>query len=257
MNQLINLMTNLLESLTIEEIHRFHDEGYLGPIAGFTPDEMVALRERVDHEVLASPGPNPALISHCRHIDNRTVYDICTHPALVSAVASLYGPDIVIWSSNFWIKQPLVGKEVPWHQDIHYWPLDPPINITAWVAIDEVTVENSCVRIIPGSHKHALPHRMVDGQMLGEEADPASFDESQAVNMELKPGEFFLFSERLLHHSYPNTSNRRRMGLSVRMTLPFVKVYHDQSPPLFAGHSNVMLCGEDRFGLNRLASAPN
>ena len=84
------------------------------------------------------------------------MYDLCADPAITDRVVSLLGPDIVLWSSNFWTKQP-GGKEVPWHQDINYWPLDPPLNVTAWLAIDEATVENSCVRIIPGSHKKMLP----------------------------------------------------------------------------------------------------
>jgi hypothetical protein len=251
-------MSTLTSSaLSKKQIHQFHDEGYLGPLTGFTSGEMAALRARIEREVLTTTGPNPALVTHSRHLDHRVVYDMCSHPALVEAVVSIYGPDIVLWSSNFWIKEPRTGKEVPWHQDINYWPLDPPINITAWIALDEVTTENSCVRIIPGSHKNALPHLPTAGKFLGEEVDPNFIDESRAVDMELRPGEFFLFSERLLHHSFPNTSDKRRMGLSVRMTLPCVKVYHEQSPPLFSGHANVMLCGEDRFGLNRLTAPPD
>ena len=131
-----------------------------------------------------------------------------------------------------------------------------PLNITAWLAIDDVTVENSCVRVIPGSHKKALPNVPVEGKWFTDAVDMALVDESKAVDMVLKPGEFFLFSERLLHQSNVNRSDKRRMGLAFRMTAPFVKVYHDQSPPLFPGHKNVVICGEDRINVNQNISAP-
>jgi ectoine hydroxylase-related dioxygenase (phytanoyl-CoA dioxygenase family) len=150
------------------------------------------------------------------------IYDLCAGPAITDRVTSLLGPDIVLWSSNFWIKHP-GGKEIPWHQDINYWPHDPPLNVTAWLAIDEATVGNSCVRIIPGSPKKALPHiSLVEGKWFDEGADMSYVDESKVMDMELKPGEFFIFSERLLHQSNTNRSNKRRMGLSIRMTTPFV-----------------------------------
>jgi ectoine hydroxylase-related dioxygenase (phytanoyl-CoA dioxygenase family) len=242
--------------LEVEEIDKFHEQGYLGPYTLRTPERMAAIRDHIEMVVLMKDGPNKASREHARHLDSRVMYDLCADTAITHRVASLLGPDIVLWSSNFWTKKP-GGKEVPWHQDINYWPLDPPLNVTAWLAIDEVTVENSCVRIIPGSHKKMLPHiRIEEGKWFDEGVDMSCVDESKAVDMELKPGEFFIFSERLLHQSNPNRSAKRRMGLSIRMTTPFVKVYHDQSPPLFPGHKNIMILGEDRIGVNQLAAVP-
>jgi ectoine hydroxylase-related dioxygenase (phytanoyl-CoA dioxygenase family) len=242
--------------LGLEEIDKFHDQGYLGPYTLCTAEKMAVVRNHIESVVLMKEGPNKASREHARHLDSRLMYDLCANPAITNRVASLLGPDIVLWSSNFWIKHP-GGKEVPWHQDINYWPLDPPLNVTAWLAIDEVTVENSCVRIIPSSHKKMLPHiRVEEGKWFDEAVDMAYVDESKAIDMELKPGEFFIFSERLLHQSNLNQSGKRRMGLSIRMTTPFVKVYHDQSPPLFPGHKNVMILGEDRIGVNQMAPVP-
>ena len=242
--------------LSPEEIDLFHEQGYLGPYALCTPAEMGDVRTHIERNVLPKTGPSPGTPERARHLDDRKVFELCSHPAVTERVISLLGPDIVLWSSNFWIKHP-GGKEIPWHQDIHYWPLDPPLNVTAWLAIDHATVENSCVRVIPGSHKKAVPHVAAgEGKWFDESADPSFVDDTKAVAMELKPGEFFIFSERLLHQSNVNVSNLRRMGLSIRMTTPFVKVYHDQDPPLFAGHRNVMIRGEDRIGINRLGQPP-
>jgi ectoine hydroxylase-related dioxygenase (phytanoyl-CoA dioxygenase family) len=244
-----------LPTLTREEIASFHDNGFLGPYALSTPDEMAILRAEIERDVLTTDGPSPRTRVQARHMDKRVVYDLCTHPAIVERMAALYGNDLVLWASYFFNKES-GGKEIPWHQDFNYWPIEPLVNISAWIAIDPVTTENSCVRIIPGSHKKIVPHiPSRDGMAFGEEADPAQVDESKAIDMELAPGEFFLFNERLLHQSNANRSNKRRMGLSVRVTVPFVKVYHDTGP-LFVGHKNMVIRGTDGMGFNRLADPP-
>ena len=157
-------------------------------------------------------------------------------------------------SPNFFNKEP-GGSEIPWHQDQNYWPLRTRLlNLSAWLALDPATVENSCVQLIPGSHKSVLPHIMAkEGMAFQEMADPASYDASKAINMELKPGEFFLFTEKLLHHSEPNRSDKRRLGLAVRITLPWVRV---DSPKVCLNHHNILLRGEDRFGFNKMGPAP-
>ena len=60
------------------------------------------------------------------------------HPAIIDRIAGLLGPDIVVWTTNFWLKEP-GGAEIPWHQDINFWPIEPPVNVSAWIAIDEVS----------------------------------------------------------------------------------------------------------------------
>jgi hypothetical protein len=242
-------------ALSREEVARFHDDGCLGPFALCSPEEMADLRARIETEVLPTVGPNPKTPLQCRHLDRRVVYDIVTRPQIVDRMASLMGDDLVLWATYFFNKEP-GGKEIPWHQDFNYWPIEPLLNLSAWIAIDPVTTENSCVNVIPGSHKRLVSHiPSRDGMAFGEEADPAHVDTSRAVAMELKPGEFFLFNERLLHQSERNRSDRRRLGLTARVTAPFVKVYHD-GPPLFPGHCNMVIRGEDRMGFNRLAAPP-
>ena len=84
--------------------------------------------------------------------------------------------------------------------------------------------------------------------------DPKAYDAERAVNMELKPGEFFLFSERLLHTSGVNTSGKRRLGLSVRVTVPFVHIFQDTH--LHPGHTAILAHGKDVMGFNRYAGRP-
>jgi len=241
-------------ALAKDEITHFHTQGYLGPYTAVTEDEMAEIRARIEQVVLTD-GPNKKNKSQCRHLDCRVVFDLCSHPAVVDRMRSLYGNDLVLWASYFFTKEP-GGLEIPWHQDFNYWPLEPVVNISSWMAIDNVTKENSCVRIIPGSHKKAVPHvKSKEGMAFGEMTDMNYVDTSKAIDMELRPGQFFLFNEKLLHQSNKNVSNQRRMGMSTRVTLPFVKIEHD-IPPLFPGHACILLSGEDKMHFNRMAEPP-
>ena len=241
--------------LSTHEVAQFHEQGYLGPYTLCSLDEMAVTRSRIETEVLTSDGPNPKTRLQCRHLDQRFLYDLCALPAIVDRAESLFGPDLVLWATYFFNKEP-GGSEIPWHQDFNYWPLEPVVNLSAWLAIDPVTIENSCVNIIPGSHKKIIKHLPSrEGMAFGEEADPAQVDASKAIPMELAPGEFFLFNERTLHQSNKNMSQKRRMGMTMRITVPFVKMTHDNSP-LFPGHANIQLRGTDHLGFNRLTLPP-
>ena len=162
----------------------------------------------------------------------------------------------MLWASHFFNKES-GGKEIPWHQDAHFWPIEPPVNVSIWMAIDEVTTENSCVQVIPGSHRRVVPHVKSRPDMaFGDEADPSEVDASRAIDMELAPGEFFIFNERMLHHSHRNDSDRRRLGLSARYIPPFVSLLEQDEPPLYPGHRCLLVSGQDRFGLNRMGEPP-
>lgn len=243
-------------ALSREEVDFFVENGYLGPLEAVTEAEMAVIRERIDREVLATEGPNPRSDKGSRHMDQCVIYDLATHPAIIERATSLYGPDLVVWATNLWLKDP-GGSEIPWHQDINFWPIEPPINLSAWIAIDTVTVENSCVQIIPGSHRRPLPHVQAGSDMAFQKmADPTYVDTSRAINMELRPGQFFFFTERLLHRSSKNTSNLRRLGMSIRITLPITHIDQDNSP-LHPGHTAVLAHGEDHMQFNRYAGRPD
>jgi len=241
-------------SLSRAEVDFFVENGYLGPYAAISPAEMKPFRAAIEAQVLKTDGPNPLRPMQSRHMDSPEVYDLAAHPAVIERIACLLGPDIVVWTTNFWLKEP-GGAEIPWHQDINFWPIEPPVNVSAWIAIDEVTVDNACVRIIPGSHRQFMQHSQAPAEMaIHEMVDANAYDEREAVNMELKPGEFFLFSERLLHASGVNNSNSRRLGLSVRVTVPFVHIFQDDH--LHPGHTAILAHGKDVMGFNRYGGRP-
>lgn len=243
--------------LSREEVTDFHRTGFVGPFDAMTPDEMAVVRSRVETEVLTTDGANEKNRLQSRHLDQRLVYDTITTPPVLDRIRSLIGDDVVVWASYFFNKEP-GGKEIPWHQDANYWPIEPPLNISIWMAVDRVTSQNSCVQLVPGSHRNVVRHiPSRDGMAFGMEADPAEIDTSTAIDMELEPGQFFIFNERMLHHSNANRSDQRRMGLSARYTVPFVNLLDQDAAPLFPGHACIVVSGEDRFQLNRTVQPPS
>ena len=141
-----------------------------------------------------------------RHLDRRVVYDLVTLPPIVRRVQGILEPHLLLWACTMWLKDP-GGREVPWHQDRNYWPVEPIVNVTAWIAVDPVTPSNGCLEVIPGSHRTVVPHVAAPpGKWFSEQADPRHVDPAGARRVLLEPGQFVLFNDRLLHRSAVNRS---------------------------------------------------
>lgn len=242
-------------TLSPEEIDRYHHRGFLGPYTVLSAAEAAALWERIEAKVLPADGPLPGHNAYARHQDSALVYDLASHPGVVGRLTSLLGPDLLLWISSFWIKRP-GDPEVPWHQDVNYWPMEPPLTLTAWTAMTSATAENGRLELLPGSHLKLVPHVPAgEGQLFEERADPERFDPSEAESFDLEPGQVLLFSDRVLHRSGVNRTEAPRVGLGARFTVPFVKLFRDRLP-LFPGHRAYLVSGEDRFGFNLLGQPP-
>jgi hypothetical protein len=250
------LMKDSAFSLTREEVDRFHLDGFLGPYPVRSREEMPALCDTLFSEIFPTDGPNPRDRTHSRHLDTRELFELVSAPAIVGRIASLLGPDLMVWTTGFFIKQPFGGSETPWHQDINYWPLEPQVNVTVWIAIEDIAADSSPLHVIPGSHRKMLPHVPVAGKAFEEEADPALVDTSRATPLLIRAGEFVMFSERLLHHAPKNLSARRRTALAARYTTPMVRLFPDEPPINFPGYHAILVSGADRFGRNPLGAPP-
>ena len=234
-------------ALSAEEMDQFRTQGFLGPFALCSPEEMGARRPAIE-AVLESEPPDHRQKVHNRHLDHRLIWDLATDSEIIGRMQCLYGDDLLMWRTNFFVKEP-GAKEIPWHQDHNYWPLEPPIIASAWIAIDESTVENSCLQVIPGSHRRTLPHvRATEDMGFAEMGDLDYLDLSQAVDLEMRPGEFILFNERTVHHSESNRSQKRRIGLAVRVVVPIVSVLKYDAPE----HALVQISGRDPMGFNKV-----
>jgi non-heme Fe2+,alpha-ketoglutarate-dependent halogenase len=205
---------------TPEQIASFNRDGYLAGIRIFDEKEIAGIRHYFD-ELLArtiAAGGDSYSISTA-HLRYGRVYDILTEPRIVNRIRDLLGDDVIAWGSHFFCKMPGDGKRVSWHQDSSYWPLTPSMAVTAWLAIDDATVENACMRYIPGSHH--LGHLTYslsendEGNVLNQTV-PGAENFGKPVDVQLKAGEISIHSDLLLHGSEANQSNKRRCGLTLR-----------------------------------------
>lgn len=241
--------------LTSAEIDQFFEHGFLGPFRAFSESEMAGVREVIETHVIPTPTLYCSYPTHVRHLDSETVFNLCNCPAIVDMMETLYGPDLLLWSSSLFAKPPArpdAKEEYPWHRDMYNWSLQPMVNISAWLAITDTTIENGCIEFYPGSHKVDIPclpdTAKGTNDRFKHSADPSFLDESKAVSVPMRAGEFVLFNERTLHHSNPNQTDDVRMGIGIRVTLPVVRV-REEWPC-------VLLRGEDRSGLNTLVKPP-
>lgn len=240
--------------LSQTEIDLFAAQGYLTGLPLCSAGAMAAVRPLLDSALGAGIDRDAATLH--RHLDLRAVHELAAHPAIVERVASLLGPDIVLWHSRFFDKPP--GEPpIPWHQDAPFWSLDPMECVSAWIAIDATGPHNGCMEVIPGSHRNKLPHTLSKGTgRFGIRTNIGQAEASRAVAIALEPGQFLLFDRWLLHRSEMNHSAGPRVGLSVRYTTPAVRIdcsrFAGRGPP-YGVH---LVRGEDRFGFNPIAPAP-
>ena len=114
--------------------------------------------------------------------------------------------------------RPAWARRVQWHQDSNWWPMKPMVTSTVWIAIDEASVDNGCLRYIPGSHLWpVLPHEdQTDEGLLGDCIRRSALDGAAAADIVLPPGYFSMHQANLVHGSEPNVSSKRRAGLVLR-----------------------------------------
>lgn len=195
-----------------------------------SPGQMQFAAYQLSRSVLSKPGPMADDTFTNRHLDSPLVAQLCTHPAILAQVEPLLGPELVVWRSLFFSKGP-DSKEVPWHQDGHFWKLDPLVTVTAWIAIDRAHVVDHCMQVIPGSHKAALVHQPSrPGAQFPQTAVLAPAALERAIDVPLDAGAFVVFDQGLVHRSSAGGSSRR-LALSVRIAPASVRLDPALLPP--------------------------
>jgi hypothetical protein len=189
--------------LSDAELEHYRTHGYVFPRYCLPPDLLAELRTALD-----------GLLASYTDVKQEDLAEI------LGMLSQILGPDLVLWITRVLCKPASKGREVPWHQDGEYWPMRPLATCSVWIALDPVSTANGCMRFIPGSHKRQEPyrHHVSDRKdiVLNLELDQDQFDESQAVNVELEPGQMSLHDVRLIHGSLANTSGQRRAALIMR-----------------------------------------
>jgi non-heme Fe2+,alpha-ketoglutarate-dependent halogenase len=206
--------------LTPVQTAQYHERGFISPIRVMSADAALEYRRRLEAFEASAGGKLGGDLRHKSHLLFTWLAELVRLDRLLDAVEDLYGPDLLCWSTNFFIKEKSNPAFVSWHQDSTYWGLSKPDVVSAWVAFTPAHAGNGAMQVIPGSHLFdQIPHRdtfdkhnlLTRGQEVAVEVDA-----SRAVTITLEPGEMSLHHVRLVHGSPPNTSDDRRIGFAIR-----------------------------------------
>ncbi len=257
------------------ELESFYKNGFIGPFDAFTPEQMSQLREPL-RKTRTNDSPTFGFCSpRDWHLEFPTMLEMMRNPVITDRLAQVLGPDLAVWRSQLFYKRP--GAEaIQWHQastfmvDDYLDPLIVPPNrdelfqVTVWVAIDDATAANGCLRFLPGSHKNiwTLNFGKDDGEGFYHARYKIEYpiDEKEVMEVEVKSGQFIIFIERCLHSSGPNTTDRERLAFNYRVVPPNVAIYPNKTRyrSVFNGGkyqldkwAAVLLRGEDTHGKSR------
>jgi ectoine hydroxylase-related dioxygenase (phytanoyl-CoA dioxygenase family) len=135
---------------------------------------------------------------------------VAASPHILDMAAALIGnpTHIMLYSDQVFLKPALCGSAKPLHQDNSYFRVTPHSHgVTCWIAVDDSTIDNGCMRYIPASHKLGLlPHKSLDYTHLTPEADNIG----EEIPVPIPAGSAIFHHLLTLHSSAPNTSTRSR-----------------------------------------------
>jgi hypothetical protein len=213
-----------------------------------------ALPRRLEAAEAAAGGSLPGPYRHKPHLVYAWAQELIRHPNILDAIEDVIGPDILVWESVFFTKEPQTEEYISWHQDITYWGLEAEGDVvTAWVALSPSNVESGCMRVVPGTHlREVVPHADTFGEhnMLSRGQEIAvEVDEAHAVDLVLQPGQMSLHHVKIFQGSRHNRAADRRIGFAIRYLPPHV--HQDVGVD-----SATSVRGQDRFGYFELEPAP-
>jgi non-heme Fe2+,alpha-ketoglutarate-dependent halogenase len=221
-----------MKALTQEQVEQFRHEGYVPRIRVMSREDAERTCAALEDYERRTGGPLRGNLRHKAHLLFPFLSEVVRNNRILDAIEDLYGPNLLCWTSNFFIKEARNPAFVSWHQDATYWGLSAPDVVTAWVALTPSNMANGAMGVIPGSHRmQQLPHRdtfdknnlLTRGQEIAVEVD-----ESKAAYLELEPGEASLHHVLLVHGSPPNPSNDRRIGFAIRYVPTSVRQLHGE-----------------------------
>jgi phytanoyl-CoA hydroxylase len=133
--------------------------------------------------------------------------DFCSDQKMTTIIHQLLGPRVEFLSAKPVHKDATITFPSAWHQDYAYW--GGATKISVWVALDDATTDNGCLRFIPDAHHELLEHRSRAGT-FGNFLDEDQLDMNLAVDAPMKAGDACFFHDLAPHASYGNTSGRDR-----------------------------------------------
>jgi len=229
-----------IQALRMSDLARFAEDGYLrlGQVA--SSGHLQAMCDRIDEIMLGNvryegmPMQRDTTTGEYGKLPTRTFEEsegtlayrriddlqldplflgYMQHPVFREITEALIGPNVSIFRAMFMNKPAEHGTHLPWHQDVGIgWGLDSNPEVTVWTALDAATIENGCMQVVPGSHKHGVINEM----HFPSEADQARYARDEdCIHMEAAAGEAILLNNLLLHRSARNPTGKPRRAISI------------------------------------------
>jgi hypothetical protein len=226
--------------LSDTQVRTFGQQGFLGPFSLLNGQQVETLRnglermlepdyprarDLIGHPKLPPGGPGArrgVIYFQGPWMAEEAFHDLVFTPKLTVPLCQLLGVDTVrFFHDQVFYKPPHHGGIVAWHQDYSYWTRTrPPGHITCFIALDDSTLENGCLHLVPGSHRWNLLPRVRLTSGSSEDMDsiksvltPEQRAQFHPVPMVLKAGEASFHHCFTVHGSYANNSPRPRRSL--------------------------------------------
>ena len=217
-----------MEGLSGSDLSKYWESGFISPIDVFTSSETQRFRQEFESLEHRFGGQDRARsFTTDIHLIQRWAWDVATNPRILACVSGVLGDNVLLWSTNWFIKEPGDRKIVSFHQDASYWGLGPHEVITAWIALSDAPTESGPMVFIPGSHKgdlidhedtYAPNNLLTRGQVVKKD-----LSDKELIEAPLKAGQMSLHHVRTIHGSRANTSDDRRIGMVLRYCSARVK----------------------------------
>jgi phytanoyl-CoA hydroxylase len=220
------------------QVRRFVEEGFLvieGLVSEAEVEELRADIVAIARGAYPCEGIEPApadwsdqevlegiLCIHQPHYISPVMLKYVKHPAICGVLSQITAAHLPWWDGSVKCMQSMLFVKPPefqgqaWHQDEIYIPTRDRSLIGAWIALDDATVENGCLWVIPGSHRtgYLYPQRTHNNPDEFDFAPESyGFDESGQIPVEVKTGTVVFFNGYLLHRSLKNRSRIYRRVL--------------------------------------------
>lgn len=246
-----------MKALTQEQVDSFHYNGFLFPIPALTPAEIatcLAGLRRLEADIGSPVAEADVKWRSHAYAHSPWFNDLIRHPRILDAIEDVIGPDILVWTSTFFIKEPRSPTFAAWHQDGTYFGLRPKAQVCAWVALTDASEEAGCMETLSSRGAARQLHHAALG--LANSINRAGqtimgpLDDAKPVAMALRAGQFSLHHELAVHRSAPNNASHRRVGIGLNYIPTHVRV---DSPVRLTA---MLVRGEDRYGHFDLIDPP-
>jgi ectoine hydroxylase-related dioxygenase (phytanoyl-CoA dioxygenase family) len=263
----------LFESVTPELVAAFHQNGFALLRDALSPEEVAeinteALRlcrgdlgtitdDSFDDDESDEAVLRRYLCIHYPHKMSEVALRALTNPRIVDALTAVIGPNVKAMQSMLFIKSE--GKPgQAWHQDEFFIPTRDRSLTAVWIALDDATVENGCLWVLPGSHRRGViyPAREQDDPRFDctTEAYDFPYTDDQSVPVEIPAGTALIFNGYLLHRSLQNSGvhgYRRALAnhyMSAESLLPWRAPTAGEPMGIADYRDVVLVAGEDPYG---------